>query len=120
MGPGGSGKELVGKGSGTARARLAWAQFYKRNPFKRNFWKAPKFAQKSEGGQFYKRNPFKQIFWNNQNFAQIGKKMFKKDVQRVVFWNTLLLAWFLKNTFPHKSFKNKIQTLQLEIKFWNP
>ena len=28
QGPGGSGKELVGKGSGTVRARLAWVQFY--------------------------------------------------------------------------------------------
>ena len=26
--PGGSGKELVGKGSGTVRARLAWVEFY--------------------------------------------------------------------------------------------
>ena len=30
--PGGRGKELVGKGSGTVRARLARVQFYKRNP----------------------------------------------------------------------------------------
>ena len=35
--PGGSGKEMVGKGFGTVRARLTWVQFYKRNPFKRNF-----------------------------------------------------------------------------------
>ena len=33
----GSGKELVGKDPGTVRARLAWVQFYKRSPFKRNF-----------------------------------------------------------------------------------
>ena len=50
MGPGGSGKELVGKGYGTVRARLAWAKFSKRKPFKRDFWKAQNFAQKSEGG----------------------------------------------------------------------
>ena len=30
--PGGSGKEWVGKGSGTVRARLAWVQFYKEIP----------------------------------------------------------------------------------------
>ena len=35
--PGGRGKELVGKGAGAVRARLARVQFYKRNPFKRNF-----------------------------------------------------------------------------------
>ena len=74
MGPRGRGKELVGKGPGTVRARLAWVQFYKRNPFKWNFWKAPKFAQKIEGGQFYKRNPFKRIFLKYQNFAQKSSK----------------------------------------------
>ena len=55
MGPVGSGKELVGKGSGIARARLAWGQFYERNPFKRNFWKAQNFAQKSEGGSILQK-----------------------------------------------------------------
>ena len=75
MGPGGSGKELVGKGFGIVRARLAWDQFYKRNPFKWNLWKATKFALKSEGGgQFYKRNPFKRIFLKYQNFAQKSSK----------------------------------------------
>ena len=34
--------------------------------------------KKSEGGQFYKRNPFKRIFWKYQNFAQIFGKKFKK------------------------------------------
>ena len=61
--PGGSGKELVGKGSGTVRARLAWAQFSKRKPFKRNFWRAQNFAQNVKRGEFYKRNPFKLNFW---------------------------------------------------------
>ena len=55
-----------GQGFGTERARLAQGgflgQFYKRNPFKRNFWKSQYFAQKREGGQFSKRNPSKQIF----------------------------------------------------------
>ena len=40
MDPGGSGKELVGKGSGTVRARLAQVQFYKRNPLKQNLRKS--------------------------------------------------------------------------------
>ena len=48
------------------------------------------------------------------------KILTKKACGRQLFWNTLLLAWFFKNTFPHKSFENEIQTLQLDIKFSNP
>ena len=68
--PGATGGERFG----TERARLAQGgflgQFYKRNPFKRNFWKSQNVAQKREGGQFSKRNPFKWNFRKLQNFAQ--------------------------------------------------
>ena len=77
LGPGGSGKEWVGKGSGTVRARLAWVQFYKEIPLKEiseklkillkkvkgvNFTKEiplNEFSEKWGEGQFFKRNPFK-------------------------------------------------------------
>ena len=39
---------------------------------------------------------------------------------QITTWNPTLLAWFFKNTFPHKNFENKILTHQLDIKFWNP
>ena len=71
------------EGLGTVRARLAWgglgtvraslggSQFYKRNPFQRNFRKAENFAQKSVcGGEFYKWNLFKRNLWKPQNYAQ--------------------------------------------------
>ena len=48
------------------------------------------------------------------------KILTKKACGRLLIWKTLLLAWFFKNTFPHKSFENEIQTLQLDIKFSNP
>ena len=121
--PGGSGKELVGEGSGTVRARLVWVQFYKKNPFKINFWKSLSFAQKwrgGGGGQFYKRNPFNRNFWKYQNSAQIWQKVQKKGCCLLCFWNTLLFAWFFKNKFSHLSFENVIPTPQLDIKFWNP
>ena len=57
---------------------------------------------------------------NIKILLKFEKKMFKKGVVLGVFWNTLLLAWFFKNTFPHRSFENEIQTLQLDIKFSNP
>ena len=44
--PGGSGKDMVRKGSGTVRARLARAHFYKRNRFKTKFLESSNFCSK--------------------------------------------------------------------------
>ena len=67
--------------------------FYKRNPFKRNFRKSQKCAQKVMRGQFYKRNPFKINFRKLQNLA---KKFLTED--------PILLYFFSQNPDPHKEF----------------
>ena len=41
--------------------------------------------KKWRGGQFYKRNPFKRNFWKYQNFAQIGQKVRKMPAPHVSF-----------------------------------
>ena len=65
-----------GEGFGTERARLAQGgflgQFYKRNPFKRNFWKSQILLKKVRGGQFSKRNPFKIFLSKLAKFANIS------------------------------------------------
>ena len=69
---------------------------------------------------FTKEIPLNEFSENIKILLKLEKKKFKKGVQLDVFWNTLLLARFFKNTLPRKNFENEIQTLQLEIKFWNP
>ena len=49
-GSGGGMCDWVGDGMLTVGGGMKGVQFCERNPFKRNFWKAQNFAQKSEGG----------------------------------------------------------------------
>ena len=62
---------LPGAGFGTERARLVQGgflgQFYKRNPFKRNFWKSQILLKKLRGVNFPKEIPFKFFSQNLQN-----------------------------------------------------
>ena len=83
-------------------------QFYKSNPFKRNFWKSQSFAQKNEGSVNFEREiPLTEKYENLRSWLQITN------------WNPILLAWYFKNTLTYRSFEKIIPTPQLDIKFWN-
>ena len=133
--PGGRGKELVGKGLDTVRARLATERArYKWNAFRQIFENLKILLKKWSGVQFYKRNPFKRNFWKSQSSAyKMRRANFTKEIplkKRV--WKTQILApnyylksdtfsiIFFKCTFPYLSFENKIPTPQLDIKISNP
>ena len=107
--PGGRGKDLVGKGSGTVRTRLVAVDARLATVCARPAWSH--LAACCLPCESYPNSPT----WPN-----IFGKKFKKGLFSLLFWNTLRLAWFFKNTFPHSTFENHIPTSQLSIKFWNP
>ena len=97
---GGSGKELVGKGSGTVRARLAWAQFYKRNTLNEISEKLLNLLKKVEGGHFYKRNPLKKFSENIKILLKLEKNVQKRRVPRDVLTDLTFSMIFKKRISP--------------------
>ena len=81
MGPGGSGKNLVGKHLGTFLSRLAPVRA-KEIHLHEICENVKLLLVKRKGVQFYKRNPFKQNLWKSHNFVKLigGGVNFTKEI----------------------------------------